>query len=218
VPSLTPVPTKSPGDVLTSSLWNSYVRDNINKLLDRGHRVLTVAQFGALTGLEGTKGSVAPDEVYLEVDATNGIQWHLAYESGETTYKWRFLGGPPMYSEVATSETTASTSYVALATAGPSVTLPRSGDYDVGTGFTGDNTTAGTQSMSYDIGGTAAVDADRAVEGADNAAHINSVMKRRRKTGLTPVTLTSKYKTTANTGRFEGRSMSVTPVRIRHDA
>src|SRR4051812_28535348 len=108
MPMSTPMPTKSAGDVLTSSLWNSYLRDNLNKLLNQGHRVLTVAQFTALTGLEGTKGTVAPDEVYLEVDSTNGIQWHLAYESGETTYKWRCIGGPPMYSEIVTSESTSS--------------------------------------------------------------------------------------------------------------
>jgi hypothetical protein len=131
MPQATPVPTKNSGDVFTSTLWNSYLRDNINKLLDRGHRVLTVAQFAALVSPEGTKGTLAPDEVYLEVDSTNGIQWHLAYESGETTYKWRYIGGPPMVSEVTTAEATSATTYVALTTAGPSVAIPRSGDYDV---------------------------------------------------------------------------------------
>lgn len=98
-------------------MWNSYIRDNLNKLLERGHRVLTVAQFAALSSPEGTKGVVAPDEVYLEADSANGVLWHLAYESGETTYKWRFLGGPPMW---------------VSATAMPlDATLPRAGDYDV---------------------------------------------------------------------------------------
>lgn len=112
-----PIAAVSPGNVLTSTNWNAIVKDNLNKLLSTGHRVLTVAQFGALTGLEGTKGTVAPDEVYLEVDSANGVQWHLAYESGEATYKWRFLGGPPLFA-TGTSATTG-------------VIAPRGGDYNV---------------------------------------------------------------------------------------
>jgi len=129
MPVSLPVPTKNPGDVIQSSLWNSYVRDNVNKLLNTGHRVLTVAQFNALTGLEGTKGSVAPDEVYLEVDSTNGIQWHLAYESGETTYKWRFLGGPPMVSSISASESANFNGTWGDLTTIIGVTNPRAGDF-----------------------------------------------------------------------------------------
>lgn len=220
MPSLTPVPTKNPGDVLTSSLWNSYLRDNINKLLDRGHRVLTVAQFAALVSPEGTKGTVAPDEVYLEVDATNGVLWHLEYESGETTFKWRFIGGPAMFSEVTTSETTLSTTFAALTTAGPSVALPRAGDYDVMIGFCSDTNavTAGVGRMSYDIGGTGAVDADSARAQFQGGSLPHSVARPRRKAGLTTVTLTSKYRVTAGTQGFADRWMNVRPVRIRHDA
>lgn len=220
MPTLTPVPTKSPGEIFTSGLWNSYLRDNINKLLDRGHRVLTVAQFSALTGLEGTKGTVAPDEVYLEVDSTNGIMWHLAYESGEVTYKWRWIGGPPMFSEVTTAETTASTTYAALATAGPSVALPRSGDYDVEIGFKQSALTiAGTAYMSYDIGATGAVDADAAESTSNNAGTVYHVARLRRKAGLTSVALTSKYRQdSTSTSGFKHRRMRVTPVRLRHDA
>jgi hypothetical protein len=212
MPMTVPMPTKAPGEIFTASTWNTYVRDNVDKLLSRGHRVLTVAQFGALTGPEGTKGSVAPDEVYLEVDATNGVQWHLAYESGETTYKWRFVGGPPMMSEVATSESTSSVSYVALATAGPSVAIPRSGDYDVEHGCHQTGASSNAHKMSYDIGGTGAVDAD-ATTGA------NMQMRRKRKAALTPVTLTAKYKNAvADSESYANRFMAVTPVRIRHDA
>jgi hypothetical protein len=195
-------------------MWNSYLRDNINKLLDRGHRVLTVAQFTALVTPEGTKGTLAPDEVYLEVDSANGIEWHLAFESGETTYKWRFLGGPPLSSEVATAEATSSATYVALATAGPSITLPRSGDYDVEIAAQGSQS-GGTVGrwMSYDIGGTGAVDAD-----GSNTDGKTIMGKARRKTGLTPVALTAKYKTDSGSHTFSGRRMTVSPSRIRHDA
>jgi hypothetical protein len=212
------MPTKNPGDVLTSTLWNTYLRDNIDKLLTRGHRVLTVAQFGALTGPEGTKGTVAPDEVYLEVDSTNGIQWHLGYESGEPTYKWRFLGGPPLYAEVATAETTASAVYAALATAGPAVAVPRAGDFDVEHGamhYTTANGGAGTY-MSYDIGATGAVDGDAVLNA--QATGVNSAVvstaRKRRKAALTAVTLTAKYRASGGTGQWQNRYLTVTPVRL----
>lgn len=223
------MPTKSPGDVLTSSLWNTYLRDNIDKLLSRGHRVLTVAQFTALTGLEGTKGSVPPDEAYVEVDSSAGVQWHFAYESGEATYKWRFLGGPALISEVATAESlpaNATTTYQALATAGPSVPLPRAGDYDVAIGarILGANDGGGNGQntrMSYDIGGTGAVDADAVEHIGGNGTPTITQARTRRKTGLTSVTLTSKYShsgTLVAGGTFANRWMSVLPVRVRHDA
>jgi len=199
-------------------MWDLYIRDNLNKLLDRGHRVLTVAQFAALTSPEGTRGSVAPDEVYLEVDATNGVVWHLAYESSETTYKWRWIGGPPLWSEVTTFESTTSTTYTSLATAGPSVTLPRSGDYDVQHGSHNPEVTGVSPFHSYDIGGTPAVDAD-ALGDANLGNRGGVFMRRRRKTGLGAVALVSKYKLgAAGTRGWSQRWMAVTPVRIRHDA
>lgn len=219
MPTALPMPTKAAGNTLASTDWNSYVRDNLNKLLNTGHRVLTVAQFGALTGLEGTKGTVAPDEVYLEVDSTNGIQWHLAYESGETTYKWRFLGGPPMYSEVATSETTTSGTYAALATAGPAITLPRAGDFDVEIGCTVTESSVNSQEvfMSYDIGGTGAVDADaiELIAPLGQSGNGASIHRLRRKTALTAVALTAKYRATGGaTGTWWKRWMAVRPVRV----
>lgn len=215
MPVSLPVPTQNPGDPILSSRWNSYVRDNINKLLSLQHRVLTVAQFAALTGLEGTKGTVAPDEVYLEVDSTNGVQWHLAYESGEPTYKWRFLGGPPLVSQVATAEGTTSGTYAALATAGPSVTVPRAGDYDVehGSLITDDGGNR-VPVHSFDVGGTGALDADcvRAQTGTGGT----SVGRRNRKTAIAAsAALVSKYKTSGSVaGTFANRFMAVTPVRL----
>jgi hypothetical protein len=60
--------------------------------------------------------------------ATNGIVWTLRYRSGGGTYKWEFVGGPPMYVQVATARTTLSSSYGALTDA-VEITLPLAGDY-----------------------------------------------------------------------------------------
>lgn len=218
MPTTLPVATKITGDIFSLAMWNNQLRDNLNKLLNTGHRVLTVAQFGALTGLEGTKGTVAPDEVYLEVDATNGVQWHLAYESGEATYKWRYIGGPAMWAEVLTRETTTSATYVALTTAGPAIAIPRAGDYDQVIGALIDVNVINTVGfMSYDIGGTGAVDADSIqVQSPSTLAPASSAMRPRRKTALTAVTLTSKYRSSGagSTVGFTNRFMAFTPVRL----
>lgn len=217
MPTSLPVITHNSGDVLPASDWNSYVRDNINKLLNQGHRILTVAQFTALSTPEDG------DEAYVEVDATNGIMWHFRYVAAEATYKWRFLGGPGLFSEVTTAENTASGSYVALTTAGPSIALPRSGDYEVTPRMhDGANSNATGGAMSYDIGGTGAVDADMtlAQAGSNGAgtALPGSASRLRRKTGLGTVTLTAKYRTIAGTTTPTNRSLRVTPIRVRHDA
>lgn len=204
-----PLVNRSAGDLLTTTLWNTYIVANLNKLLNQGHRKVTVAQFAALTGIEDG------DEVYLEVDAANGIEWHLVYRTAEATYKWRFLGGPPLSSEVATNETTASATYAALATAGPSVALPRAGDYTVDLGcfmYVGADTSV---YHSYDIGVTGAVDVDGVNFGASTATHL---FRTKRKAGLTAVSLVSKYKTAAGTAGFNSRALGVRPVRLRHDA
>ena len=208
-----PVPDKSPGDLLTTTLWNTYVAANLNKLLNQGHRKVTVAQFAALTGIEDG------DEVYLEVDGASGIEWHLVYRSAEATYKWRFLGGPPMKSEVMTYETTASTAFAALATAGPSIALPRAGDYDVrvASNLRNDTDTRYT-THSYDIGVTGASDDDSATYTRGTGLSAASVAADRRKTGLTAVSLVSKYRVNAGTGTAGLRRLIVQPVRLRHDA
>jgi hypothetical protein len=148
-------------------------------------------------------------------DLTNGVMWHFMYRSAPND--WEFIGGSPLYAEIATAEGTSSTSYVALATAGPSIAIPIAGDYMVEVGFTvtTNSSFSRTGTMSYDIGGTAAVDADGCVSTAANSLAGQSGYFVRRKTGLTAVTLTAKYKTHAATDitTFAKRWMKVTPIR-----
>lgn len=150
--------------------------------------------------------------------ATDGAVWMLRYRSGGGTYKWEFVGGTPLYAEVTTAETTGSGSYVALGTAGPIVTLPLAGDYDVEIGMAATPNTANgsTAVMSYDIGGTGAVDVDAySVQNPNTGiGAIISGSRSRRKTGLTAVALTSKYKVGNGANTFSGRWMKVTPIRV----
>lgn len=163
-------------------------------------------------------------EVNYVASSSAGVVWRLKYlPTLSVTYPWLFIGGPPLYAEVTATQTTTSTTYVALATAGPSVTLPRAGDYDIAIGARiSQNAETRAALMSYDIGATGASDAD-AIDyfGGDSYDGANGTVtapltRERRKTGLTAVTLTSKYRAggSGGTASFSGRWMRVTPIRL----
>lgn len=207
------VPTKASGDPYVLAMWNTYVRDNFNKLGGQMHRLVTVAAFAALTPEDG-------DEVYLEVDATNGIYWHLRYRSASASaYKWEFLGGAPMTSEVATSESTSSASYTDLATAGPTVTVPRAGDYII-QGFVGYSTgNAGAQSYAaVKLGSAATADAEIVlVTGQGGSGTINvygSGGQTMRRTLAASDVVKVQYKSTSGSLPFAYRRLAVFPVRV----
>lgn len=92
----------------------------------------------------------------LPAASGSGIYWWFQYDSSQATYKWVFMGGAPMSHEILTDETTASTTYVDLATVGPTLTLPRAGDYKVEFGVQMNNTTAGSGGLSAIKRGAAA--------------------------------------------------------------
>jgi hypothetical protein len=158
---------------------------------------------------------------FYEADATNGVVWMLQYDPGAVgSYDWRFVGGAPLFSEVATSETRVLNSYGDLATVGPSVTCPLAGDYDVHIGANVDIDVIATAWMSYAIGASAATDTDglRLGSGATAADNPNVNLSRlRRKTALAASTaLVAKYKNTGGAGlaTFAHRWMTATPVRV----
>lgn len=149
-----------------------------------------------------------------------GVKWAFQYDSTQATYKWVCVGGLPLWSEVTAADARANAAYGALTNPGPSVILPFAGDYDVAVGFTGNVATANEFAlMSYDIGGTGALDADGVELTSTQAASGNlydyiAVSRPRRKTGLTAITLTSKYRTGGGSTTFKMRWMSVMPVRV----
>lgn len=155
--------------------------------------------------------------ITMIADGTNGVEWTLKFRSAEATYKWRCVGGDPLFAEVTANENLVSTvAYSALTgTAGPSITVARAGDYMVGIGCRPNNATDNVQQfMSYDIGGTGAVDADSISVLANTGAA--SISRTRRKNAIAAATaLVSKYKGNFGTGmNFENRWMTVIPVRI----
>lgn len=172
-----------------------------------------VARVPSVTSLPAAVVATDGMEVYYTADDTNGIVWHLRYCAAETTYKWRYVGGAPLFAEVTTTETTTSASYTDMTTTGPSLTVPLAGDYIVIIAANMYQTTGGLGYMSYAIGGTAASDAESIAE-SSLATGIYGTHTRR-KTGLAAGTaLVAKYKTTANTLNANDRTMVVIPVRV----
>lgn len=159
-------------------------------------------------------------EVILTDSLTAGTYfWRLRYTAGITdAYKWVFIGGALGFSEVPTAEAPGSSgAYVALATAGPLFALPRPGIYDVAIGaYQSPTNNATLPHMSYDIGATGAVDADALRPDVAGTGSISGPQgsKERRKTFVSAVTLTAKYKQAAAATTFKDRWMRITPVRI----
>jgi len=173
-------------------------------------------------------GSPTTGDIHYLVDSATAptYQWAFRYNGSSTNPdKWEFVGGPPAFAEVTASEAANSTTYVALSTPGPAITLPRAGQYQVEIGFMFVNPSVGggfALYMSYDIGGTGAVDADAI--GGSNGVQVNiataavvSVNRVRQKTIASgPTTLTAKYRNNAATASylFGNRWMRVTPIRV----
>lgn len=180
------------------------------------------APAGVISIVTSLPGLPADGDKVIFTDSTSAptYQWLLQYVSAKASNKWIFLGGDPIISEVATEETitSGSTTYVALTTAGPSIAVPVAGDYIVTIGCS-TRTGAGTSRavMSYDIGGTGAVDADGvgAFSGGSNGP---GWCRYKKKAGLTAVTLTMKYKQVPGGGSesvvYGNRFMHLTPIAI----
>ena len=136
--------TVSPGVLFfatdTQGVWRS--DGAVWTLVSQGSPLITPAQMSVAPFTTPYDGQ----RIDLQVDASSGINWRFKYRAASgSSFRWEFLGGPPMNAIVTTGETNATTtgSYLDLATVGPRVVLPRAGDYDAigGAGFM--NTNAG---------------------------------------------------------------------------
>lgn len=204
------------GEVVTAAIMNTHVRDELKWLGGSDGRGTTLPS------------SPVDGQLFVYVaDATNGIEWLLKYNSGETgSYKWRYIGGPPLYSEVTAFETLSNNgTYTDLATVGPQLTVPLAGDYLVRHGMyavAGENGYNSFGYMSYQIGGTAASDADAIIARTDNAGANKayaSHSRLRRKNGLAAgTTITAKYRTSTGTPAPSisagNRYLEIKPVRV----
>jgi hypothetical protein len=175
---------------------------------------LTSTQMSALVPFDG-------QVIDLIADATNGINWRLRYNANSASaYKWEFVGGPPMLSDVQTLEAFAGTNaYGACPTDGPAIIVPRAGDYVAQFNAESYNTISpGTNWISPKHGAAGTSDNDSSVvylpSGSTSlATHYRSLWL----TALpasTDIHMYYKVSTTANTGNFRKRELRVTPIRV----
>jgi hypothetical protein len=175
---------------------------------------LTSGQMSALVPFDG-------QVIDLIADATNGINWRLRYNANSASaYKWEFVGGPPMLSDVQTLEAFAGTNaYGACPTDGPAIIVPRAGDYVAQFNAESYNTISpGTNWISPKHGAAGTSDNDSSVSylpsgSTSLATHYRSLWL----TALpasTDIHMYYKVSTTANTGNFRKRELRVTPIRV----
>jgi hypothetical protein len=113
-----------------------------------------------VTSLPGSP--VDGQEVYYLADDANGIVWHLRYRAAGTTYKWEFLGGPPMYALVSAQAALAG-SFIGTGDILPNIQLPAlAGHYFIQFGSNSYSTHTATQTVTHALAysATEAVAAD----------------------------------------------------------
>lgn len=202
MPAWTTPRTWTTGELVTKSIMDTHVRDNL--------------EYVHVTYTTSLPGSPYDGQLICLTDSLTAptYSWSLRYVSAKLANKWIFTGGAPAFSEVLTSEAGPGAAYGNCATVGPFFAVPVAGEYDVeiGCAFDYAGGTFGQNYMSYDIGGTSAVDAD-AVSVYTGTAYDGHHSRVKKKT-LTAVTLTAKYKNDPNSLNFADRWMRVTPRAI----
>lgn len=194
----------------TLGAWRS---DGTNwVLVEHGAPAITVAQFG---GPPWTGNQYDSMRVRLIVDATLGLEWHLVHRAASASpWKWEFIGGAALGSEVATLQNTTLTSFADLpsGTVGPTVTVPRGGDYEIAFGVYSYNANTGVGNiMAPQFGAAGALDADGIIGQGQTPT---SASRQYRKTLATNDAVTLKYRVGGGTGSFGNRWLRVTPYRI----
>ena len=190
----------------------------VSKIIQASQLIVQTPNAPLVTSLPSN--AIDGQEVRYLADNTNGIIWNFRYRAGSSSaYKWEFIGGAPLVTQVDTDEgiVAGTTTYTALATAGPSITLALAGDYVISQGCRG-YPFANNQSlhMSYDIGATPASDSDSVLLDCASGFGENG-SRTKLKTGISANSaIVSKYKHTSSgaAANFAYRWMTVTPVRV----
>lgn len=211
--------TFTSGTTISASQMNASLqalRDGVNDI-DVANMSSTLVKYFPTTVVSSLPGSPIDGQVaqYQSASmATDGIVWRFRYNSSSaSSYKWEFIGGAAWVKEVATQESTSSTSFAALSTAGPSVTAPLAGDYIIRHGTWINPSSTETGQMSFDIGGTGA-------SGNDNVAVYGpgggiSVARENQATLAASDAIVAKYKSVGGSSvTFAARWLSLIPVRV----
>jgi len=175
----------------------------------------TSAQMTALVPFDG-------QVIDLIADATNGINWRLRYNANSASaYKWEFVGGPPMLSDVITNEiiVQGGSVYTQCPTDGPAIIVPRAGDYRAQFNAEMWSTASAVNSWTSIRHGAAGT-SDNDSTASYLAVASQALAQAQRDIWLTALPASTDihmyYKTSGanSTGNFRKRELRVTPIRV----
>lgn len=168
------------------------------------------AQASILTSLP-TKSVVGRRILYK---AAAGVYWQLLY-TGEETYPWAKIGGPPLVARSDTGRASNETTYKSLPTDPLSITVPLAGDYDITIAAAIYNVAANrTGWLSYEVGGTAASDNWAATFFSASAGTASTALTTRQTAITASAAITEKAKRETGEVQFFRRRLIIDPVRV----
>lgn len=160
-------------------------------------------------------------ELYYKVGSGDtAIYWRCKYDSTITdVYKWRFVGGAPLFARLSTATATASGTYVTLDSSTPQVTIPGIGVYEISQGCY--VTTPGAGRF-----GICNIQSNGSIPGDDNDAafytapgvnqfdSISSAFTRTIASISTSAVVVQVYRTDGASNTFGNRWLRVSPLRL----
>jgi hypothetical protein len=169
----------------------------------------------------GPSGGALQDgqECYYLADAATGTVWHLKYRAAEAgSFKWYYVGGSPLLKTVDAVQSTSSLTYVDLTTAGPSITVPLAGDYEMEMSAVCAGTGGANRCFVTPKKNAAAVnDADGSeVSVAGGSTNTGNAFRRKKLTGLAAndVFKLQYANLNATAVDYGYRSLQMTPIRV----
>lgn len=217
--------TPAAGDVVTRGQLEQFLDSRIGPVAQQIRQLQGAGPASQVTTLPSSPRH--GQEVYYVADDTNGVVWHLRYDSGAPgAYKWRMLGGGAMRVEQVggrdwtVTETTASVTDTTLATAGPSIVVPLAGDYEIegSAGAIVDAGALGAPALFIVATGDAVLSwtlADALFYGPAGA--VDKMRARKTRAALAASTTVSLHYATSNAGgaaAFYNRSLWLRPVQV----
>lgn len=161
-------------------------------------------------------GSPVDGQEYILVDSITAptYMWRFRYNAGSSSsYKWEFVGGVPAYNRNDTSADTSSVTAVDLSPVGPTLTLPRDGEYRAWFFMQAKNT--GIQLCIAQLNINGSLDANTVL-----AVDLPSANKYLTTGRRIPITVTGtrvvklQYFVDGGTGTFLRRELEITPIRV----
>lgn len=170
--------------------------------------------WGFVTELPPEAACAPGDRCTYVADDANGIEWQLVFD-GKSELPWKVIGGSPLLNEIATAQETTSKVFTGLATAGPTLTLPLKGDYNITTGVQVFGA-GGNALMSYKIGAATALleDMIQIANGGGFAVVMGQRTKRKNGLAAATVLLAQYANESGSVTAFGYRSMQAMPIRV----